>query len=114
MFWGCFTYDSKGPCHIYYPETDEQKVANEAEIERLNIEEIKAECWATFKEQEQKKEKKWDKKGQKWPKSRASWEVYWKNNQYKKGPSRGGVDNLWYTYEVLKPYLIPFYKEIML
>ena len=24
MFWGCFTYDHKGPCHIYYPETLEQ------------------------------------------------------------------------------------------
>lgn len=23
MFWGCFTYDFKGPCHIYYPETVE-------------------------------------------------------------------------------------------
>jgi hypothetical protein len=21
MFWGCFTYDYKGPCYIYYPET---------------------------------------------------------------------------------------------
>jgi hypothetical protein len=52
MFWGCFTYDYKGPCYIYYPETDEQKAANEAEMERLNTEEIKAECRATFKEQE--------------------------------------------------------------
>lgn len=25
MFWGCFTYDCKGPCHIYYKETEEQK-----------------------------------------------------------------------------------------
>jgi len=31
----------------------------------------------------------------------------------KKGPSRGGVDNLRYTYEVLKPLLIPFWKELM-
>ncbi|KAH6714497.1 hypothetical protein BKA61DRAFT_673819 [Leptodontidium sp. MPI-SDFR-AT-0119] len=22
MFWGCFTYDCKGPYYIYYPETD--------------------------------------------------------------------------------------------
>ena len=76
MFWGCFTYDYKGPCHIYYPETDEQKVANKVKMERLNIEEIEAEYRAAFKEQEQEKEKKWDKKGQKWPKNRASWEVY--------------------------------------
>jgi hypothetical protein len=25
MFWGYFTYDFKGPYHIYYLETDEQK-----------------------------------------------------------------------------------------
>ena len=31
----------------------------------------------------------------------------------KKGPSRGGVDNLCYTYKVLKPLLIPFWKELM-
>ena len=24
MFWACFTYDHKGPCHIYYLETLEQ------------------------------------------------------------------------------------------
>ena len=23
IFWGCFTYDFKGPCHIYYKETEE-------------------------------------------------------------------------------------------
>ena len=28
MFWGYFTYDAKGPCHIYYKETEEQKEAN--------------------------------------------------------------------------------------
>ena len=21
MFWGCFSYDKKGPCHIWQPET---------------------------------------------------------------------------------------------
>jgi len=44
MFWGCFTYDSKGPCHIYYPETSEQKANNEEMIETLNEEEVIAEC----------------------------------------------------------------------
>lgn len=23
IFWGCFTYNCKGPCHIYYKETEE-------------------------------------------------------------------------------------------
>jgi len=23
MFWGCFIYNAKGPCYIYYKETEE-------------------------------------------------------------------------------------------
>lgn len=72
MFWGCFTYDCKGPCYIYHKETEEQKEANEAEMDRINEEEVEAECRAAFDAQEREKERKWDKKGQKWPKKRAS------------------------------------------
>jgi hypothetical protein len=25
MFWGCFTYDCKGPCYVYLKETAEQR-----------------------------------------------------------------------------------------
>jgi hypothetical protein len=25
MFWGCFSYDKKGPCHIWEEETEKQK-----------------------------------------------------------------------------------------
>ena len=48
MFWACFTYDHKGPYYIYYPETEEQKERNQAEIDRLNEEEIKVEAWEAF------------------------------------------------------------------
>ena len=58
MFWACFTYDHKGPCHIYYPETDEQKAVNEERIERLSEEEIIAEAREAFKAQEREKERK--------------------------------------------------------
>jgi hypothetical protein len=114
MFWGCFTYDFKGPCHIYYPENEFQKEENTEIIEQLNNSEIEAECRIAFDKQEREKEEKWNTKGQKWPKKRASWEVFWKNNQFKKGLSRGGVDNIRYMYEVLEPHLIPFWKEISL
>lgn len=36
MFWGAFTYDHKGPCHIWEPENAQQKKAAAAEIEALN------------------------------------------------------------------------------
>jgi hypothetical protein len=113
MFWACFTYDHKGPCHIYYDETSEQKTHNEEKMARLNEEEIEAEARAEFEAREREKERDWDEKEQRWPTNRASWEVFWRDNQFKKGKSRGGVDNLRYTYEVIEPLLIPFYKEIM-
>ena len=56
MFWGCFIYDYKGPCYIYYPETDEQKAANQAMMDKLNEEEIEAECREAFKQREKDKE----------------------------------------------------------
>jgi hypothetical protein len=61
-----------------------------------------------FDTQEREKERAWDNKGQRWLGKRASWEVYWKNNQFKKGKSRGGVDSIRYTDEVIGPFLIPF------
>ena len=27
MFWGCFSYDKKGPCHCWTPETNKEKEA---------------------------------------------------------------------------------------
>jgi transposase len=47
MFWGCFTYDKKGPCHIWKPETPSEKKRAQEEIDRINkeIEPIKKEEW---------------------------------------------------------------------
>ncbi len=65
MFWACFTYDYKGPCYIYYPETLEQKAKNEEEIKRLNKEEIIVDTREAFDIREREKERKEDEKGQK-------------------------------------------------
>ncbi len=47
MFWGCFTYDKKGPCHCWLPETKKEKEDAEKEIEKLNadLEPIMRENW---------------------------------------------------------------------
>ena len=58
MFWSCFTYDFKGPCHIYYPETLEQTPRNKELMDQLNGEEIDAECREAFNKREREKEKK--------------------------------------------------------
>jgi len=113
MFWGCFTYDFKGPCHIYYPETAEQKEHYKEQIDTLNEGEVEAECCLAFDKQEKEKEERWTRQGKNFPTRRASWEIYWKNHKQKRDKrSRGGVDNIRYTYETIEPLLIPFYHEI--
>lgn len=36
MFWGCFSYDRKGPCHCWVPETAAEIAAADKEIAKLN------------------------------------------------------------------------------
>lgn len=36
MFWGCFTWDSQGPCHIWEPETAPQRKEAEKELAQVN------------------------------------------------------------------------------
>ena len=38
MFWGCFLYDKKGPCHIWRPETAEEKKTVNKNLQSLNKE----------------------------------------------------------------------------
>jgi hypothetical protein len=38
MFWGCFTYYKKGPCHIWEPETPKQKKEADTYLAKLNAE----------------------------------------------------------------------------
>ena len=47
MFWGCFSYDQKGPCHCWGPETAAQKRQADEEIEKLNqeLEPLMKERW---------------------------------------------------------------------
>jgi hypothetical protein len=47
MFWGCFTYDKKGPCHVWKPETDKEKKDSIKWLEAKNqeLEPIKRMKW---------------------------------------------------------------------
>ena len=38
MFWGCFTYDKKGLCHCWLPESAQDRRLAEAAVEALNAE----------------------------------------------------------------------------
>ena len=58
MFWGCFTYDYKGPCHVYYPKTAKQKEHYKQQINELNKNEVEAKCRLAFEKQEKEKEER--------------------------------------------------------
>ena len=36
MFWGCFSYDFKGPCHIWRTQTVAQRKKDDTELAELN------------------------------------------------------------------------------
>lgn len=105
MFWGCFSYDKKGPCHIWKPETKKEKEKAEKELEKLNaeLEPIMKEEWElnTGMKRLGLRAKGGLKPQWKWTK---------KTGKLARG-SKGGID--WYRYqqEVLIPKLLPFAKE---
>jgi hypothetical protein len=107
MFWGCFTYDKKGPSHCWLPETAKEKAESEKVLELLNggLEAEYREEWELLNglgrlglENRRGRKPKW------------AWNA--KNGKLvrRKG---NGVD--WYRYQtkVLIPKLIPFAKECL-
>ena len=36
MFWGCFSYDWKGPCHCWKPETKAEKAEAKTKLDEMN------------------------------------------------------------------------------
>ena len=38
MFWGSFSYDKKGPCHIWKPETAKDREKADEHIKEMNKE----------------------------------------------------------------------------
>jgi len=105
MFWGCFSYDKKGPCHIWKPETKQEKEQAKKEIEKLNAEMEPTICeeWelATAMSRAGLRNKRGKKPVWKWDK---------KHGKLVRGEG-GGIDWWRYCSKVVIPKLIPFWKE---
>jgi transposase len=105
MFWGCFSYDKKGPCHCWTPETNKEKEAASAWIDELNekLEPIKKAEWEL--ENGIRRLNLRNKPGR-----RPQWK--W-NTKTGKLSRRDGSGIDWYRYQtiILLPKLIPFAKE---
>lgn len=107
MFWGCFTYERKGPMHIWEPETSAQKKTAARELKQLNdiLEPIKRQEWeiTTGIRRIHLTRNLGGKK--------PEWQWNEKNGKIVRNASKGGID--WYRYqqEILKPKLLPFAQD---
>ena len=105
MFWGCFTYDEKGPCHCWLPETKREKEESEEALKTMNeeLEPILRDEWEL--QSKMGRLSLQTKRGRK-----PVWE--WKKSIGKltRG-SKGGVD--WYRYQtkILVPKVFLFAKK---
>merc|ERR1712000_494996 len=105
MFWGCFSYDKKGPCHCWQQETIAEKRASEKAIEALN-EQLEPQMRAEWELVTPFKRLRVQANV---PGKKPGWR--WNAKTGKLGrSSRGGID--WWRYQqcVLIPKLLPFAK----
>jgi transposase len=106
MFWGCFSYNKKGPYHCWLPETAQEKRDAEKEIERLNneIEPTLRTAWE-IETGVRRLNLRQNPSGRK-----PTWKFTAKTGKLGRG-KRGGID--WYRYQrlILLPKLLPFAQE---
>lgn len=107
MFWGSFSYDKKGPCHIYCVETKAEKEEAARQISHLNdaLEPAMRQDWelSTAMRRTGLRNK---------PGKKPEWRWTVKNGKLVRGQG-GGID--WWRYQscVLLPKLLPFAKECL-
>lgn len=107
MFWGCFSYYAKGPCHIYKVESAQQKKDALEAIEKLN------------QQLEPQKKLEWELQTgvrrlglRNKPGAQPRWKWDKKHGKLVRD-GKGGIDWWRYQSEVLKPKLLPFAKQCM-
>jgi transposase len=105
MFWGCFTYEKKGPCHCWTPETKKDKEQAAIYINKLNtgIEPLMREKWEL--------ERGMERLGLRTkPGKKLLWRWTEKNGKLVRGKG-SGID--WWRYQsiIMRPKLIPFAKK---
>jgi transposase len=105
MFWGCFSYDKKGPCHCWLPETKQEKEVAAARIEERNqeLEPILKEQWEL-----ENSMRRLDLRNK--PGRPPQWKWNKKTGKLSRDSS-SGIE--WYRYQtvILLPKLFPFAKQ---
>ncbi|RYC77279.1 hypothetical protein BFJ63_vAg19847 [Fusarium oxysporum f. sp. narcissi] len=108
MFWAAFSYDKKGPCHCWSPETlKEKKEADEA-LKILNA------------ELEPKKKEEWEIETgvrrlglRNLPGKKPVWRWKKETGKLLREGKKGGIDWWRYQQKILCPKLLPFALECM-
>jgi transposase len=106
MFWGSFSYDRKGPCHIWQVETAKQRRDAQNEIDELN-EQLEPELRRAWE-----LETGMNRLGLR---NRPGKQPVWKwdkaHGKRVRRNGHGGIDWWRYQHEILKPKLIPFAQD---
>ena len=113
MFWGCFSYDFKGPCHVYHPETTDEKIKYKKMMDDHNAAQMPAiqEEWDRLQAADAMK---WIALGRKKPGKPALFKNFVKNHPWimRREKGKGGIDYIRYKTEVVEPLVVPFMKAI--
>jgi hypothetical protein len=109
MFWGCFTWDQKGPYHIWTKKTAEERTASEKELMKLNKTfefHLRAE-WeiSTATRRINLRRRPGGRK--------PTWRFTEKNGKLVRDSKTGGIDWFRYWKIILLSKLIPITKECM-
>src|SRR4051812_33716127 len=103
MWWSCFSWDKKGPYHIWTPETDQQRKEADVEITKIDVvlEPIKRQEWKAINTNANQVK----------PGKKPAWRWSQNTRKLERG-SKGGIDWWRHQNEVLIPKLIPFAQEL--
>ncbi|RDI85644.1 hypothetical protein Vi05172_g4338 [Venturia inaequalis] len=104
MFWGCFSYDMKGPCHIWKPETKAEKDLAAAQLDRMNSAK-ESEAKAKWEEEQAYLRATTTRRGR-----RAKWKFTKKRGAYVRD-GKGGIDWWRYIHTIVTPKMIPFARR---
>ena len=112
MFWGSFSYDKKGPCHVWEKETAEERKERKEDLDARN-----ALIEAANKRKWQATQRAWlkdwiDKHDRRRPGGvRKTWKHTEENGAFVVKPRRNGIN--WYRYQkhILIAKLLPFARE---
>jgi hypothetical protein len=107
MWWSAFSWDHKGPYHIWAKETTAQKKAAQKEIDEYNgAHEMSARIEWELETAMRRLNVNRNPSGRK-----PTWKYTAKRGAMKRTGKAGGIDAIRYRREVLRPKLIPFAKQ---